>query len=236
MKSLFSVIVIGLTCSVISLEAKVKQGVISKHLIAKYLPENPIIVEAGAHIGTDTIEMSKLWPKGFIFAFEPIPLLFQQLKQRTSKHRNIMCIQRALSNTNGKATMFVSQGNINGSSSLFKPKEHLNVDPTITFPEQTIVETITLDEWAQRLGLQRIDFLWLDMQGAEPIALQASTKILKTVKAIYTEVSFAELYEGIILYPQLKAWLKKQGFKVVQEDRTPQALGKFGNVLFCRID
>ena len=43
-----------------------------KELIKQYLPINPVVIEAGAHIGTDTVEFSKIWPKGSIYAFEPI--------------------------------------------------------------------------------------------------------------------------------------------------------------------
>ena len=33
--------------------------------IAQFLPQNPIIIEAGAHRGTDTIAMSRHWPQGW---------------------------------------------------------------------------------------------------------------------------------------------------------------------------
>jgi FkbM family methyltransferase len=232
-KLIFSCASVLITYSLIA-GTSIKQGPITKKLIARYLPAKPIIVEAGAHIGTDTIAMSKLWRRGRIFAFEPIPAIFEQLKKNTVHCKNVRCIQKALSNTNGIANMFVSQGNINGSSSLFTPKEHLLVDPKISFPSQVQVETITLDDWARSMQLPRIDFLWLDMQGAEPIALKSGVNILKTVRAIYTEVNLAELYEGIVLYRDFKAWLNEQGFVVVKEDLRTATAGKFANVLFCR--
>ena len=51
------------------------RGVVPKGHIKLFAPDNPIVVEAGAHVGSDTIEMSKLWPGGTIHAFEPIPHL-----------------------------------------------------------------------------------------------------------------------------------------------------------------
>jgi hypothetical protein len=56
---------------------KNEKEAIPKSLIATYLPANPTIVEAGAHIGVDTVQMSKRWPRGTIHAFEPIPDLFR---------------------------------------------------------------------------------------------------------------------------------------------------------------
>jgi len=55
------------------------KGVIPLYEIAKYLPVNPVIIEAGAYIGNDTLEMSKVWPKGRIYAFEPVPMLYEKL-------------------------------------------------------------------------------------------------------------------------------------------------------------
>ena len=49
-----------------------------KHFIAQFLPENPVILEAGAHVGTDTVEMVNLWPKCTVYAFEPVPELFDK--------------------------------------------------------------------------------------------------------------------------------------------------------------
>ena len=38
-------------------------GEAPKEYIASFLTKNPVIIEAGAHIGLDTVEMSKFWPK-----------------------------------------------------------------------------------------------------------------------------------------------------------------------------
>lgn len=54
---------------------------ISKEYIAQFLPPNPIIIEAGAHIGRDTKKMARQWPNAHIHAFEPVPALFEILKK-----------------------------------------------------------------------------------------------------------------------------------------------------------
>lgn len=73
--------------------------------------------------------------------------------------------------------------------------------------------------------------MWLDMQGMEMSALQYGTKILKTTKAIFSEVSFIEMYDGGNLYAEYKQWMSKQGFSVVFEDRQYKDMG---NVFFVR--
>lgn len=212
----------------------VPQGPISKEFIAKFLPNNPVIIEAGAHVGTDTVQFANMLPGARIYAFEPVPHIYQKLKHNTEQYKNVKCIDIALSNKTGNSIMYVSTGDIEGSSSLLKPKEHLKIDPAIKFPTTINVKTMTLDYWAKTNNVLYVDFLWLDMQGAEPKMLMASPKILRTVKVIYTEASLTEIYEGNIQYPKLKSWLISKGFTLVQEDRSSEKDGKFINVLFVR--
>jgi FkbM family methyltransferase len=206
-------------------------GIIEKKYINKFLPRNPTIVEAGAHIGSDTIEMSKIWRKGEIHAFEPVPYLYKQLIQNTKDIQNIKCYSMALSDKEGNSKIFISSGNSNASSSLLKPKEHLLYHPDVIFQENLIIQTTTLDLWASANDINRVDLLWLDLQGYEPLKLRVSPKILKTVKVIYTEVNLKELYQGAILYPEFSQWLNQQGFSVKREELPWEDAG---NVLFVR--
>lgn len=208
-----------------------KDTVIKKPFISKFLPQAPIIVEAGAHVGTDTLEMINLWPDAKIHCFEPVPDIFNKLKRNTKSLKNITCYPLALSDTTGETVLFVSNGDSDASSSLLKPKEHLNVHPNVKFDTKINVKTTTLDDWAKKYKIFKIDFLWLDLQGLELNVLKASTQILKSVEAIYSEVSLVEDYEGLGLYPDLREWLGARGFKVEKEILPWK---NYGNVLFIR--
>jgi hypothetical protein len=66
-------------------------GIIPKEFFRKFLPEKPVIVEAGAHVGSDTIQMGSLRPKGNICAFEPVPELVHTLKKTLrAAERNLL--------------------------------------------------------------------------------------------------------------------------------------------------
>jgi FkbM family methyltransferase len=207
------------------------RGVVPKGYMRQFVPGTPIVVEAGAHVGSDTIEMSKIWPGGTIHAFEPIPDLFRKLKENTSGLKNVRLYPCALSDSTGVANMFVSRGSSDGSSSLLLPKEHLSQHPTVYVEEIIEVPTITLSQWAIENNVGRVDLLWLDMQGYELAMLKASGELLRTVSAVYTEVSLKELYQGTPLYPMLREWLEGEGFKVEREEL---AWVDAGNVLFVR--
>lgn len=196
------------------------QAPIYKKQITEYLPPNPIIIEAGAHIGRDTIKMAKLWPTATIYAFEPVQSLFATLTDNTKEYPNVHCYNIALSDHTGTETLYVSSGASTAVSSLYKPHEYAQRRPEVQFTPQE-VETITLDHWAEEHNVTNttgIDFMWLDMQGAEVKVLKAAPIILKTVRVILLEASLTERFKDNPLYDEVKSWIESQGFVVLQQD------------------
>lgn len=199
-------------------------------LICRILPEDPVIIEAGAQFGEDTAWMAELWPNAAIYSFEPVPESYQQLKLVAEKFLNVHPYPIALSNSVGTTHMYLA----GGASSVLRPTECFNNDyfhSDLTHPIE--VSCTTLDEWASNAHIQKIDFLWLDMEGNELRMLQASPKILKQVKLIYTEVNLQPFWEGCAQYEDLKSWLETQGFVQIWKDIVPHW---HGNALFTRLE
>ena len=213
------------------LQKKSLTVIIPKESILKYLPQNPVIIDCGAHIGTDTIDFAK-YQGSTVYAFEPIKYIFDKLVLNTNQYKNVSNFNFALSSCDGFADMYVSTGSSDGSSSLLKPKKHLKFHPDVFFNRVERVNCKTLDTWAKENNVNRIDLLWLDMQGSEKAMLMVSDIILETVSVIHTEVSLYETYEGMGNYFSLKKFLKNKGFKVVIEAIPKNDYG--GNVLFVR--
>lgn len=204
---------------------------IDKKMIESFLPDNPIIIDCGAHIGLDAVEFASIHGSR-IFAFEAVPHIFDKLKRNTKNLENVYCYNLALGWFDGEAEIHVSGGDSDGSSSLLKPKKHLDYHPTVTFNETMKVQCKRIDTWADENNITKVDLLWLDMQGAEQKMLMASDKILKGTKLIHTEVSKDETYEGVDSYKNFKRFLLKKGFKVEVEAIPKGHYG--GNVLFIR--
>ncbi len=203
---------------------------IAKDYIARFLPANPIIIEAGAHIGRDTIKMARQWPEAIIHAFEPVPELNDNLIKNTADYPSIHTYPLALSDSIGERTFFKSSGRSTATSSLLEPHEYKQEYPETLF-DTINISTITLDEWAKQYNVDHVDFLWFDMQGGELNAFRGATSLLPQIKAIYTEVALSERYKNNPLYHEIKDYLKSFGFHVQKE-----ALGKktWGNVLFIK--
>ncbi len=209
--------------------------------IAQYLPSNPVIIEAGAHTGTDTFAMSNFWPDGVIHAFEPRPDVFKQLCEITQASNNVIRWQIALGDKEGEADFYLSASTdpsnhegANAQSSLLRPLTETWPEEwtkLIDFNGKTQVLVVTLAEWAEQNKIDHIDFLWLDTQGNECQILQASPQVLKTVKVIKTEFSRMPVYEGTIPFAEYKKWLEDQGFRCVEEDAC-----NHGDAIFVRSD
>jgi FkbM family methyltransferase len=131
----------------------------------------------------------------------------------TEKH-----IPLALWNCTGKAKLFVTQ--FPGCSSLYPPsssyiKRFAGNSELIKLVSTLEIETTTLDSFCELENISEIDFIQLDVQGAELAVLEGASKILETTTlGIITEVEFTEIYTGQPLYSDIDIYLRQQGFNL----------------------
>lgn len=149
-----------------------------------------------------------------------------------AKHNRPNYVHAVLSDVEGLAVNFGITNN-GESSSILPLKEHLTEHPHIHVVETMQLTTTTLNALYDKLGLAHdaFDFINIDIQGAELAALKGATNILEHVRAIYTEVNEAELYEGCGLLPDLDAYLKSYGFDRVCTHMTPH---RWGDALYMK--
>lgn len=207
-------------------------------VLKKFLPENPIIVEAGAYDGRDTKKMVDQWPQCTIHAFEPLPEIYERLEKNTAHLPQVRRYPLALSDHNGQSLFYISEwptkpGIASQAGSLHAPKERLEKSPLI-FPRTADVKTITLQTWAQENSISSIDLLWLDTQGHELSILKAADTMLRNIKVVLAEVSFIESYENQLLYQDVVAWMVEHGFEHIGRDFEDTTKSFFGNALFIK--
>ncbi len=75
------------------------------------------------------------------------------------------------------------------------------------------IETTMLDEFCQSENVEEIDFLQIDVQGADLLVLQGAKEILAhSVLAIQIEVEFSHLYCDQPLFADVDTYLRQQNF------------------------
>jgi hypothetical protein len=69
--------------------------------------------------------------------------------------------------------------------------------PDLKFKQQpTTVQSTRLDTFCEQSNITEIDFIWMDVQGAELEVLSGGDRILKNTKYIYTECPIVKMYDG----------------------------------------
>ena len=180
-----------------------------KDFLIQHKEDFKLIVEIGTHFGNDTIEIRKLFPKSEIICFEPDPRNVSVIKENWNSNNVGVLYELAASDFNGKTTFHLSSGDCSfwtddelwskkewsASSSIKKPVKHTEVHPWIKFDEVIEVDCVKLDDF-QPLNEKIIDFIWMDVQGAEDLVINGSKKILTHTRFLFTEYNNEELYEN----------------------------------------
>jgi len=128
----------------------------------------------------------------------------------TEKH-----IPLALNKQIGETTLHVTMSL--WCSSLYTPNETYlarfdGLSQMMNLDFSVDIETTTLDAFCEDEGIDEIDFLQIDVQGADLDVLQGGSKLLERCKVIQTEVEFSHLYINQPLFADIDIYLRKQGF------------------------
>jgi FkbM family methyltransferase len=141
-------------------------------VLRDHLRPGAIVVDAGANIGIHSIIMaSTVGSEGSVICFEPLPHLANALKR--TLHLNgfgdrVRVLQLALSDTSGEATFYrAAHGPM---SSLYALSDNIEAEPIL-------VRVITLDECFAPGA--RVDFVKMDVEGAEPRVWHGMRRILE---------------------------------------------------------
>jgi len=201
--------------------------------LRKYFGKNEriIIFEIGVCEGEDTIKLRKLYPKSIIYGFEPLPKNVQIIKQHYKEYslKNVVLTEVALSDKDGTATFHVSSGHPdelpkskdwdygNKSSSLLPPKETKNIHKWLKFEENINVKTQRLDSFCVENNISNINFIHMDVQGAELMVLNGAGNMLKNIDAIWMEVEAVELYSKQPLREDVELFMNENNFVCIKD-------------------
>ena len=131
------------------------------------------VADIGANVGDYTEFMARLvTPTGLVHAFEPDKKNYQKLVELTRKWKQIRTYNSAISNEDSTTTFYTSK--------------YLNTDNRI-YPDDSVlsesydVETVRLDSV---FACDQLDFIKMDIEGAELMALQGGEALLKNSKKL----------------------------------------------------
>ena len=186
-----------------------------KQIIKKYNLEIKNILHIGAHEAEEYELYFNNGAKKVIW-IEANPMLAENLKFKLDQTKNIV-FQSVISDTDNQEVEFMLSNN-GQSSSILELGIHKNLFPDINYINKIKLKTKTLKTLFEqtKIDFKIIDFINLDIQGAELLALKGAGKKLEHVKAIYTEINTAHVYKNCALMSEIDDYLFNFGFKRVE--------------------
>lgn len=194
---------------------------------------NPVIVDLGSFQGEDTVWMAEAClqtPRCVLVEADMRNLqVIIDRKIAPQEHRSL--ILGAVADHDGLAQFHVCENTVGqgrGSSSIRKPTGHLDAIKWCEFPHVSVVPCYTLDSIFRREWLEKIDVLWVDIQGAERDMIAGGQKALERSHYLFVEAEDAEMYEGQATKPALikllPGWnlIAEYEYNILLENRDPQ--------------
>src|SRR3990167_5762742 len=133
-----------------------------------------LVFDMGAHNGSDSIELAKAFPGAMVYSLEANPVILPNTYASSCFDLRIRVVPVAASERTGFCTFYITEAYGYGASSLFRfNQDDPCVKGGIHKDQQAItVSCLRSDEWCNLFGVGCVDVLWMDLQGAELMALR----------------------------------------------------------------
>jgi len=182
-------------------------------IVRQVVKKGDTAIDIGAMIGCYTLVFAKLvGDTGRVFAFEPELENYETLKKNINinGYKNAKLAYMAVSDIDGEMKLYIHDGNL-GMHTLGKP--------TYWKPKGVIsVKTVRLDTCLSKSC--RVDFIKMDIQGAEGLALKGMERTLRDNKDVKMIIEYSQQeLEGLGKPTECLKLLIKYGFNIFEIDR-----------------
>jgi len=175
-----------------------------------------IIIDVGAYNGKPYLNQAKKNKNLVVYAFEPNASMAAMLKKKSPSNYHVFPL--VVSEKDGT---IVIHENISPQTNsilpfdankvkLWKKRNKLKAIKTVN------VESIRLDTFIEREGIEAIDFLKVDAQGADLQVLKSCGDKLSMVRKVQVEICDIQIYEGGNTLNETVGYMKDHGFKPVK--------------------
>lgn len=164
-------------------------------------------LDIGAHFGESNEIIRTIYPEKRIISFEANPHCEIELRNRGMEH--LICLLGK--ETKESAQLYLNPNNLVSTGvSIYKEKSHFFENATtIDVPMYRLDEIVPIEA--------KLDFMKIDVQGAEIDVLEGATKLMPSIRWIFLEVSFVNLNEGAPLFDDVYMYLRNLGYRITDE-------------------
>lgn len=173
------------------------------------LKEGDVFIDIGANIGAFALIASKcVGPSGRVVAFEPVPYVFEYLSANVLRNQltNITLEPKAVYSKSEKILLHVSGLGNTGMTSIFSHEEKIG--------DVIKVQSVAFDDYLINQGIEKVDMIKLDIEGAEFEALQGMKESLRKFRPVlFIEINNEVMERGWVSKEQLLTFLRDLGYE-----------------------
>ena len=177
-----------------------------------FLPSRGAVVfDVGGELGVETAQFSGLvGDAGKVLVFECMPDHIARLERLAAELGNVQVVRRACWNAETTLEFFI--GNTPGSSTAIAEAQGQR-GQQLANPQRAIqVQAQTLDQMWQALhGAKPVDFLKMDIEGAEYEALEGASAMLQSTRRAV--IAAYHIRDGVPTAARVASMLQTAGFR-----------------------
>lgn len=185
--------------------------------LRRTLKPGDIFLDIGANGGIYTVIASRqVGPDGHVYAFEPGDRELNLLRHNIELNHltNVTVIECAVSDQSGAALFaVVRDGALNSLADLNRPEQEIESWHT--------VKTISVDDFISKYSVPKVDFIKIDVEGAEKLVLEGAKNLMRSKNKIAILFESSDRNEIAFGYStkQLLFELSQAGLNVYYLDR-----------------
>jgi FkbM family methyltransferase len=185
------------------------------YLVDKHKLDIKGVLHLGASTGQER-DAYDTYCKGLVIWVEAIPKVYLDLQQNIKSYPQQTAHNACLSNVDGDEVVFNVSNNESQSSSILELGVHALIHPEVHYVEQIAMKTQRVDTLLKDVDVSTINFLNVDLQGAEHLAIEGMGDLIKNIDYALLEVNMKETYKGCMLIEELDYFMLQRGFERVE--------------------
>lgn len=217
-------------------------------IVNKYGVRPKGILHLGANIGEEAEAYAKHGIKPIVWVEanpETFSILMQRVTNLSDEHFNndqLFFCNFCVGDEDGKEVTFHVSNNGSQSSSILELGTHKKQHPSVHYVNDIAMKITRVDTIFERLKEAKnehgyncfhpelFDYVSLDLQGAELLALRGMGDLLRQFKWVYSEVNKNDVYVGCAHVNDIDLFLNGFGFKRV----VTEWCGNWGDALYIK--
>lgn len=185
------------------------------YLVNKHKLDIKGVLHLGASTGQERNEYDN-YCKGDVLWVEAIPTVYLELVKNIEPYENQRAFNACLSNVDDDEVVFNISNNESQSSSILELGVHMDIHPEVHYVDQIKMKTKRVDTLFKGYSFKNINFLNVDLQGAEHLAIEGMGDLIKHFDYALLEVNMQETYRGCMLIDDLDYFMMQRGFERVE--------------------